>query len=164
MQAQACVPRPERTLNRWRLGTLKTSQRNCRLWFSLGIFQRLLRARSKPAYPSPRTTFLEPLSPGKGWTKLLLNADAGLAKTLTVPSDCLKAPVFGLEVIRAIPCSSQSVGQKLPLSTVKGKPLVQRARPESCQPPMNASAVPPALAAKCLPLPKGRSTIQLALI
>src|SRR6266568_9282418 len=31
MQPQACVPRPERELKRWRFGTLKTSQRNCTL-------------------------------------------------------------------------------------------------------------------------------------
>src|SRR5229473_1064986 len=63
-----------------------------------------------------------------------------------------------------MPCSSQFVGQKFPLSTVKGKPLVQRAKPESCQPPITASATPPALPAKRLPLPNGSSTSQLALI
>src|SRR4029077_6842088 len=63
-----------------------------------------------------------------------------------------------------MPCSSQFVGQKLPLSTVNGKPLVQRAKPESCQPPRTASVKPPALPAKRFPLPKGNSTSQLALI
>src|SRR6266571_7042569 len=63
-----------------------------------------------------------------------------------------------------MPCSSQFVGQKLPLSTVKGKPLVQRAKPENCQPPTKASRGPPALPAKCLPLPNGSSAIQSALI
>src|SRR5229473_7066694 len=96
--------------------------------------------------------------------KLLVNVAVGLAKTLTVPSGCLKCPVRGRVTICAIPCSSQLVGQKFPLSTVKGKPLVQRAKPESCQPPMIASEMPEALSAKCLPLPNGNSTIQLALI
>src|SRR5215510_11012090 len=64
----------------------------------------------------------------------------------------------------AIPCSSQSVGQKLPLSTVKGKPLVHRAKPDNCQPPMNAFRRPPTLPANCLPLPNGNSAIQFALI
>src|SRR5580704_4888235 len=63
-----------------------------------------------------------------------------------------------------MPCSSQFVGQKLPLSTVKGKPLVQRAMPESSQPPMRASVAPPELLAKCLPLPNGSSAIQFRLI
>src|SRR2546427_302051 len=52
MQLQADVPKPDKTLNRWRFGTLKTSQRNCRLWLSHGIFQRLLRAISRPALPA----------------------------------------------------------------------------------------------------------------
>src|SRR5712671_6949716 len=95
--------------------------------------------------------------------KLLVNVAAGLAKTLTVPSDCLKCPVDGRATICAIPCSSQSVGQKFPLSMVKGKPLVKRARPESSQPPRKASRVEPALPAKCRPLPNGNSAIQLAL-
>src|SRR5215472_7116422 len=63
-----------------------------------------------------------------------------------------------------MPCSSQFVGQKLPLSTVNGKPLVQRANPESCHPPTSASRADPALAAKLLPLPIGSSAIQLRLI
>src|SRR5258708_30423511 len=84
IQLHADVPKPDRTLNRWRLGTLKTSQRNCRSWLSHGIFQRLLKAISKPAYPSPLTTFREPAWPGKGCWKSL-KAATGSAKTLTEP-------------------------------------------------------------------------------
>src|ERR1700736_4552300 len=141
MHAQALpVCRPEATLKRCRFGTLKTSQRNWSVWPSKGSLQRLLSAMSKPAKPSPQITFREPLWPGKGCWKPE-NAAAGFAKTLTDPSGCLKCPVCGRVTICAIPCSSQFVGQKLPLSTVKGKPLVQRAKPESCHPPTIASEI-----------------------
>src|ERR1700739_3705661 len=84
---------------------------------------------STPAYPSPRTLLRDPLWPGNGWAKSV-KAVVGFGKTLTASLGCVKCPVLGLTNMFAMPCSSQSVGQKFPLSTVKGKPLVQRARPE----------------------------------
>src|SRR5207245_2736834 len=53
------------TSNRFRFGTLNTCQRKSKLWPSKGIFQRLLSARSRPAYPGPRIVLRLPLSPGR---------------------------------------------------------------------------------------------------
>src|SRR5690348_12219964 len=63
----------------------------------------------------------------------------------------------------AAPPNCQFVGQVLPLKMVTGNPLVQRAKPESCQPPIMASSTPPASRASSLPLPKGICQIQFRL-
>src|SRR5215469_15730243 len=67
----------------------------------------------------------EPTPPGSGRVKSAC-AVAGSAKTLP---PCLKKPVFGLAVICVIAARNQSVGQRWPPSTLKGKPLVQRTSP-----------------------------------
>src|SRR5467141_2644124 len=149
-------------LKRVRFGTLNTSQRNCKLWFSLGNFQRFPRLMSQLAKPSPRRTLREPTPPGRGRVKSACAA-TGSAKTLTLPF-CLKTPVFGLAVIWAIAVRNQSVGQRWPPSTLKGNPLVQRASPETCQSPIRAFTTPFALRATARPLPIGRSAIQLRFI
>src|SRR5215472_6017071 len=64
----------------------------------------------------------------------------------------------------APPPSCQLVGQVPPLSTVSGKPLVQRVKPESCQPPIKASRALLESCPKVRPRPKGSSTTQFALI
>src|ERR1700720_2595518 len=46
---------------------------------------------------------------------------------------------------------------------LNGNPLVHRAPPEVCQPPMNAFNTPLALPASARPLPTGSSAIQLRL-
>src|SRR6267143_775093 len=148
-------------LKRVRFGTLNTSQRNCKLWFSLGNLTRFPRLMSQLAKPSPRRTFREPTPPGRGRVKSACAA-TGSAKTLTLPFR-LKTPVFGLAVIWVIAVRNQSVGQRWPPSTLKGNPLVQRATPEVCQPPMKASNRPLALPASARPLPTGSSAIQLRL-
>src|SRR5450759_3366867 len=63
----------------------------------------------------------------------------------------------------ASPPSCQFVGHVAPLEAEVGNPLVQRASPESCHPPMTDSRAPCELPAKWRPLPKGSSMIQLAL-
>src|SRR5216684_4704235 len=103
----------------------------------------------------------EPTWPGSGEVKSCC-AERGSANTLTVPLP-LNVPVFGLVVICVTAVRNQSVGQRWPPSTLKGNPLVQRAMPENCQLPINASNTPLALVAIARPLPKGRLAIQLRL-
>src|SRR6266853_840295 len=113
---------------------------------------------SQLANPSPRKTFREPTPPGNVKS---LCAVAGSANTLTLPLR-LKTPVCGGAVISAIAVRNQLVGQRCPPSMLNGKPLVQRASPVNCQPPINASTAFPELCAKARPLPTGKSTIQFA--
>src|ERR1700687_556307 len=131
------------------------------------MIQRLLRPRSRPAKPSPRRTLRAPTCPGKSGWKLpsAAAAAAALPKMLTVPSGFFDAPtVFVGAIGGAKPDSSQLVGYCAPLLGAIGKPLVQRARPESCQPPMTASTPLLALVAIQRPFPNGSSQIQLAFI
>src|SRR5690349_24155987 len=60
--------------------------------------------------------------------------------------------------------SSQLVGQREPLSTAYGSPLVQRTIPLKPQLPTMAFTIPPLLPSQRLPWPVGRSHTQLALI
>src|ERR1700722_10064980 len=154
------------TSNRVRFSALNTSQRNCKLCVSFhGIFQRFASPRSKPAKPSPRSVLRAPTCPGKSAWKLASAAAAAAAfpNTLTVPSGFLDAPTVCTGAISvAAPDSCQFVGHCAPLDTLNGKPLVQRARPVSCHPPMTPSAKPWALPPNRLPWPKGSSHTQLA--
>src|ERR1700730_937616 len=61
------------------------------------------------------------------------------------------------------PSSSKLLDQPKPAPTVKGNPLVQRARPLNPQPPRTASTIPCDPAPQRRPFPKGSSHTQLAL-
>src|SRR6202035_2971106 len=102
---------------------------------------RLLRPASNPAKPSPRMGFLVPLSPGSvgikappGPTRL-----EGLGNIFTEPSGFFVVPVTTGRTWVALGLNCQSVGQALPLPMLTGNPVVQRAKPESCHPPITAS-------------------------
>src|SRR5271157_4246526 len=76
----------------------------------------------------------------------------------------MNAPVFGFGPFKvAAEGSSQFVGNDVKVSMVVGKPLVQRARPDHCQPPIIPFSNLPEVAAKLLPRPKGSSYTQLVL-
>src|SRR5437868_12492697 len=88
---------------------------------------------------------------------------AGFANRFTLPSGCTKTPLRTLPLICANPGFCQLVGQLYPLPTLMGNPDVQRVKPETCQPPVNASAIAFMLLPTCRPRPNGRSTTQFAL-
>src|SRR5882672_3361311 len=104
---------------------------------------------------SPGTVGRNAPSPVEPW---------GSGKIFTEPSGFFLVPVTAGRSGVALGAKSQSVGQALPLRILSGKPDVQRAKPESCQPPITASRDLPAFLPTTFPLPKGNSTIQLALI
>jgi len=67
----------------------------------------------------------------------------GAKTTVTVNAAAfLNSPVETCPVCVANPDSSQFVGHWRPLETPIGNPLVHRASPESCHPPISASATP----------------------
>src|ERR1700693_2726914 len=92
-----------------------------------------------------------------------LIAAGPLAKIFGVPV-LKKTPVFTGPIWSAFPSISKFVGKLLnPLSTVTGKPLVRRNKPESCQPPMKASTNRFVSFPNARPRPNGNSKIQLEL-
>src|SRR6185369_2025654 len=98
------------------------------------------------------------LSPGKvGRNSPLLMTASGSGKRFTDPSDCFVVLVTIFWVGTASPWICQLVDQVEPLLMLTGKPLDQRANPESCQPPISPLSPPLASFAKILPLPKGNS-------
>ncbi len=61
-------------------------------------------------------------------------------KTLGLPLESIKTPVFGFGPMRKDePSSSKLVAHPAPAETVNGKPLVQRPRPLNPQPPKTES-------------------------
>src|SRR5256885_9625135 len=104
-----------------------------------------------------------PDSPAKS-ARNRFTASVPCGKMLTDPSGNFVVLVFtGPETGWASPPSSQFVGHCAPLNTFRGKPEVQRNNPESCQPPIIASASLLELRPIGLPLPNGNSAIQFAL-
>src|ERR1700676_3635152 len=73
---------------------------------------------------------------------------------------CFTSPVCAGAIWVALPPNCQLVGQVLPFEILMGNPLVQRAKPESCQPPMMALANPLTPLAIAFPLPKGSSRMK----
>src|SRR5262249_9462532 len=89
----------------------------------------------------------------------------GSLKILIVPDDgSTVVPVATGPSWIAPPPNCQLVGQVPPFKMVTGKPLVQRSKPETCQPPIKASRALPASWAHVRPRPNGISTTQFALI
>jgi len=81
------------------------------------------------------------------------------------PLESRKTPVPGLGPTNTDdPSSSKLVAHPAPAPTVKGNPLVQRARPLKPQPPRSASTTPWEPLPQDRPLPKGSSHTQFALI
>src|SRR4029077_12109398 len=128
--------------------------------------QRLPSPRSKPAKPGPLIGLRLPLSPGRSCRNgpsPTLVAGRACGNRFTDPSGCLVRDVCAGPINVAAPSNCQFVGQVALLSSVTGKPDVQRARPESCQPPITASVRLLAFRASHLPLPNGSSMSQFEL-
>src|ERR1700694_3236821 len=129
------------------------------------MIQRLLRPASNPAKPSPRMGLRVPLSPGKVLMKACSPVEpCGSGNIFTEPLGFFVVPVTAGPFWVELGLNCQFVGQALPLRILTGNPVVQRARPDNCQPPIIASSDLLASRPIHLPLPKGNSTIQLALI
>src|SRR5258707_4163331 len=129
------------------------------------MIQRLLRPASNPAKPSPLMGLRVQLEPGS----VAANAPSpvspwGSGNMFTEPSGFFTVRVTAGPTCVALGLNCQFVGQALPLRMLVGNPADHRAKPESCQPPITASRDFPAFPSINLPLPKGNSTIQLALI
>src|SRR5438270_11620360 len=89
---------------------------------------------------------------------------SGWRKIFGSPLESVKTPVSGLAPVNTDePSSSKLVAQPKPAPTVKGNPLVQRARPLNPQPPSTASTIPCDPPPQRRPFPKGSSQTQLAL-
>jgi hypothetical protein len=99
--------------------------------------------------PSPMTLLRTPDSPGHSGRKAA-SAAAGLAKMSGPMPTPLTMAFLGLDALglgpfgTASPSMFQLVAQVKPLSSVIGKPLVQRKMPETCHPPIKASSSGPA--------------------
>ena len=84
-------------------------------------------------------------------------------RRMTITDDGTGDRTVRVSYISEVPVWKSTYRILLP-SDATGKPLVQRAKPDSCQPPITASTKPCASCASHLPRPNGISAIKFMLI
>src|SRR5207302_5812234 len=153
--------------NRTEFVMLKTSQANFRLKRSV-TFQDLARLASIPKKPWPRKVLRLPASPGNAKRSGVRVAGTPVvietpATTAAGSEKAMGAPVEGSwkrpDLTGAV-FTMKSLKRKLFVkprvsTTLKGKALVHRPRPDNCHPPITASSPVLALLPSSWPRPKG---------